>query len=793
MRDGVYSVAQLMDMGKQMLGRRHVMPDVWDSFSDVQVEGTFPDGTYLVTVHDPISTDDGNLEMALYGSFFPIPDNSKFPLEEEKPETPRYSSGAIIPLGKHSKVDDRIEFCPGRKRISLTVTNQGDRPIQVGSHFHFIEVNAKLQFNRALAYGMRLDITAGTAVRFEPGDFKTVNLVEIGGSKIITGGNRLASGHLDFAKLPGIIENLKGLGFLHDANTPLLPNPGAMVIEREDYINHFGPTTGDLVRLGDTDLWARVEKDFTHYGDECVFGGGKVLRDGMGQASHVESALDLVITNALIIDYTGIYKADIGIKDGLIVGIGKAGSPDVMDDVTEGMIVGGCTEALSGEGKIFTAGAIDCHVHFICPQQCDEALVSGITTLVGGGTGPTTGTNATTCTPGAHHVEMMIKSTDHVPMNMGFTGKGNCSSPDEIVEHIRAGCMGMKIHEDWGATPSVIDNCLTVCDELDVQCNIHTDTNNESGYVESTIAAFKGRTIHTYHSEGAGGGHAPDIIRVCGEPNVIPSSTNPTRPFTANTLDEHLDMLMVCHHLSRFIPEDVAFAESRIRAETIAAEDVLHDIGALSIISSDSQAMGRIGEVILRTWKTASKMKTQRGPLPEDQHEEGGDNYRIRRFIAKYTINPAIAHGMSHLIGSIEVGKVADLVCFDPAFFGTKPDMVIKGGVVVVAMMGDANASIPTSQPVYARPMFSASVDLTSIIFVSQLSVDAKTVEKYGIKKRIEAVKNCRNIGKKDMKLNDALPKIKVNPETYDVTADGHLVTCDPAHSLPLTQSIYLF
>ncbi|KAI9302745.1 urease [Cunninghamella echinulata] len=800
MRDGIYSVAQLMDMGKQMLGRRHVQPDVWDTLYEVQVEGTFPDGTYLVTVHDPICSDSGNLELALYGSFFPIPNSDeKFPLDEILYSTrePKDAPGAILP--DPDNVDQPIILCPDRRRLSLTVTNQGDRPIQVGSHYHFIEVNAALHFNRALAYGMRLDIPAGSAVRFEPGDFKTVTLVEIGGNKVITGGNGLATGPVDFGQLPTIINTLSTKGFLHDSNTPLLPAAPAYSIDRESYIDHFGPTTGDLVRLGNTNLWARVEKDYTHYGDECKFGGGKVLREGMGQttstAAYEDQVLDLVITNALIIDYTGIYKADIGIKKGIIVGIGKAGNPDVMQDVTPGMIVGAATEALAGEGKIFTAGAIDAHVHFICPQICYEALTSGITTLIGGGTGPNTGTNATTCTPGAHHIETMLKATDDIPLNFGFTGKGNCSSKEEIVDHIRAGCLGMKLHEDWGTTPKAIDACLDVCDEYDVQATIHTDTLNEAGFVESTIDAFKGRTIHTYHSEGAGGGHAPDIIRVCSEPNVLPSSTNPTRPFTANTLDEHVDMLMVCHHLSKQIPEDVAFAESRIRAETIAAEDILHDIGAISIISSDSQAMGRVGEVILRTWKTAHKMKEQRGKLPEDKNDRG-DNYRIRRYIAKYTINVALAHGISHLVGSIEVGKVADLVMFDPVFFGTKPELIMKGGIIVYSQMGEANASIPTTQPVIARPMFGSypsSLGNSCMVFVSQLSIDSKTIDKYKLRKRVEAVKNCRNVGKKDMHLNDAMPKINVDPETYQVTADGVVATCDPVSELPLTQTVYLF
>ncbi|KAI9315243.1 urease [Dichotomocladium elegans] len=790
MRDGTYNVAQLMDMGKQMLGRRHVLPDVLATMHEVQIEGTFPDGTYLVTVHDPICTDDGNLEMALYGSFLPIPDNNRFPLPA--------ANGSSDAPGRVVVQAGKILLNQNRRRIAITVANQGDRPIQVGSHYHFIETNRSLQFNRALAYGMRLDIPAGSAVRFEPGDFKTVTLVEIGGNKVITGGNGLATGPVHMDRLPAIMDAIAKRGFLHDPKLPPQEIPvEPYVLDRAYYADHFGPTTGDLVRLGDTDLWARVEHDHTVYGDECKFGGGKVLREGMGQATNRsdDQVLDLVITNALIIDYTGIYKADIGIKRGIIVGIGKAGNPDVMDGVTPGMVVGAATEALAGEGKIFTAGAIDTHVHFICPQLIPEALSSGITTLIGGGTGPNTGTNATTCTNGNHHVEMMMRATDDFPINIGLTGKGNCSSKKEIIEHVRAGCLGLKLHEDWGTTPAAIDTCLQVCEELDVQATIHTDTLNEAGFVESTIAAFKKRTIHTYHSEGAGGGHAPDIISVCGESNVLPSSTNPTRPFTTNTLDEHVDMLMVCHHLSKSIPEDVAFAESRIRAETIAAEDVLQDIGAISMISSDSQAMGRIGEVVLRTWKTASKMRNQRGKLPEDEKQEG-DNYRIRRYIAKYTINPALSHGIGHIVGSIEVGKLADLVAYTPQFFGTKPELILKGGVIVWGQMGDANASIPTTEPVISRPMFGwqpSSVGMTSCLFVSKLSIDEGVMASYKLRKRIEPVKNCRSVSKKDMKLNSCMPKIKVDPETYQVTADGHPCTCEPVTSLPLTQSVYLF
>ena len=567
-------------------------------------------------------------------------------------------------------------------------------------------------------------------------------------------------------------------------------------ISRQTYADIFGPTTGDKIRLGDTHLIAEVERDCTVYGDECKFGGGKVLREGMGQAAGVSQAdaLDCVITNALIIDHTGIYKADVGIKHGVIAGIGKAGNPDVMAGVSKDMIVGVTTEVIAGEGLILTAGGTDSHIHFICPQQSFDALASGVTTFVGGGTGPATGTNATTCTPGRKHIEMMLQATDAIPMNFGFTGKGNSSKPEGLGEQILAGAVGLKLHEDWGTTPAAIDCCLTIADEHDIQVTIHTDTLNESCAVEHSIAAFKGRTIHTYHSEGAGGGHAPDIIKVCAEPNVIPSSTNPTRPFTVNTIDEHLDMLMVCHHLDRSIPEDVAFAESRIRAETIAAEDILHDLGAISIISSDSQAMGRVGEVITRTWQTADKMKQQRGRLPGEKGHN--DNLRIRRYIAKYTINPAVAHGMGHIIGSVEIGKLADLVLWKPAFFGAKPELVLKGGIIAWAQMGDPNASIPTPQPVMMRPMFGSfgrAVGGSCIAFVSQAAADTNTAAEYGITKRIEAVKNCRTIGKKDMLLNDATPVITVDPETYKVTADGEHLTCKPADKLALAQRYFLF
>lgn len=567
-------------------------------------------------------------------------------------------------------------------------------------------------------------------------------------------------------------------------------------MKRAHYADMFGPTTGDKVRLGDTSLIAEVEKDFTVYGDECKFGGGKVIREGMGQAAGVgaKDALDCVITNALVLDHTGIYKADIGIKNGLISGIGKAGNPDVMAGVTKGMIVGVTTEVIAGEGLILTAGGLDTHIHFICPQQAHEAIAAGLTTMVGGGTGPAVGTCATTCTPAPNYIREMLRAVDALPLNFGFTGKGNTAMPAGLVDQIKAGAVGLKLHEDWGTTPAAIDCCLGIADQHDVQVTIHTDTLNESTFVEGTIAAFKGRTIHTYHSEGAGGGHAPDIIRICGEPNVLPSSTNPTRPYTVNTIDEHLDMLMVCHHLDPNLPEDVAFAESRIRGETIAAEDILHDMGAISMMSSDSQAMGRIGEVITRTWQTADKMKQQRGRLPEEQGDN--DNVRIKRYLSKYTINPAIAHGMAHVIGSIEVGKLADLVLWKPAMFGAKPEMVIKGGFIAWAQMGDPNASIPTPQPVYMRPMFGAfgrAIGATSIAFVSQLAKKANVGKAYGLTKQVVAVKGCRKVGKKDLKWNNAMPKITVDPETYEVRADGELLKCEPAKVLPLAQRYNLF
>ena len=568
-------------------------------------------------------------------------------------------------------------------------------------------------------------------------------------------------------------------------------------IDAGKYISMYGPTVGDKVRLGDTDLIIEVEKDYTVYGDECKFGGGKSLRDGMGQSatgSHKGGDLDLVITNALILDHWGIVKADIGIKDGKIVGIGKAGNPDVMDGVDYNMVVGASTEALSAEGAIVTAGGIDTHIHYISPQQIDTALYSGVTTMIGGGVGPSDGTNATTCTPGPWNMERMLEAAEEYPMNLGFYGKGNCSTKEALKEQVEAGAVGLKIHEDWGATPAVIDECLNVADEYDVQVAIHTDTLNEAGYIEDTMEAIGGRTIHTFHTEGAGGGHAPDIIKAAAFGNVLPASTNPTMPYTVNTIDEHLDMLMVCHHLSKKIEEDVAFADSRIRPETIAAEDILHDMGVFSIMSSDSQAMGRVGEVITRTWQTAHKMKLQRGPLKEETGDN--DNFRAKRYVAKYTINPAIAQGVSDYIGSVEVGKFADLVVWNNAYFGVKPEMIIKGGMIAASRMGDPNASIPTPEPVIYRPMFGAHGKAkyrSSITFISQVAYDEKIGEKLGLEKTLYPVKNCRNIGKRDMVLNDVTPEITVNPETYEVKADGVLLKCEPAKELPLAQRYNLF
>ena len=782
-RGGEHTAAQVQDDGKRMLGRRHVLDGVAELVGDVQIEATFLDGTKLVTVHDAICADDVDLKSALRGSFLPVPARSSFaPAAAKKSPAP----------GEVCTSKESIELLAGRDKVKVRVTNTCDRPIQVGSHFHLIEANRYLNFDRRRAFGKRLAVPSGTAVRFEPGESKTVTLVDIAGNRVVKGGNNLVDGPATAERIEEVIQRVRNGGFGHvDAEDLGAGKP--LMIPRHKYAHMYGPTVGDRVRLGDTNLYVTPERDLTMKGEESKFGGGKTLREGMAQQAGVGAAdcLDTIITNALIIDHTGIYKADIGVKDGHIVGIGHGGNPDVAD-ITPGMVVGVNTEAIAAEGCIVTAGALDTHIHYICPQLCTEAVASGITTLLGGGTGPATGTCATTCTPSPAHIRFMLESTDTLPLNFAFTGKGNTAEPEGLHEIIRAGAVGLKLHEDWGTTPAAIDNCLSVAEEYDVAVTIHTDTLNESCCVEKSIEAFKGRTIHTYHSEGAGGGHAPDIIKVCGEKAVLPSSTNPTRPYTKNTVEEHLDMLMVCHHLDPQIPEDVAFAESRIRAETIAAEDVLHDMGALSIMASDSQAMGRVGEVIRRTWQTAHSNKEQRGVLNEDANT-GADNARVKRYIAKYTINPAIAHGLSHKVGSLEVGKFADIAIWKPAFFGAKPELIVKGGQIAWSQMGDANASIPTPEPVIMRGMFGAlKPGKSCIAFVSAVAAKADVGTTYGLSKRVEAVVKCRNLTKDDMVLNNACPKIEVDPETYEVRADGVVLKSEPAQELPLARRYFI-
>lgn len=726
--------------------------------------------------------------------------------------------------GEYHIQDGDIILNQGRQVQTISVSNTGDRPIQIGSHYHFYEVNDALSFEREQTRGFRLNIISGTAVRFEPGQSREVELVAYAGKQDVYGfaGRVMGAAHPDEAS--------------ESVTDKKATATSQKRVSRRIYAEHFGPTTGDKVRLADTELWLQVEADLTSHkdttvdqadtsqsgessskpieikGEEVKFGGGKVIRDGMGQGQLLGAEVaDTVITNALVMDYTGIYKADIGIKDGRISAIGKAGNPDIQPAID--IPIGGATEIISGEGKILTAGGVDSHIHFIAPQQCETALMSGVTTMLGGGTGPAQGTLATTCTPGAYHIASMLKSTDSIPMNIGLLGKGNVSVPEPIAEQIEAGAVGLKLHEDWGTTPQAIDNCLSVADDYDVQVAIHTDTLNESGYLESTLAAFKNRCIHTFHTEGAGGGHAPDILKAIGESHVLPSSTNPTRPYTVNTIDEHLDMLMVCHHLSPAIAEDVAFAESRIRQETIAAEDILHDLGAISMMSSDSQAMGRVGEVVIRTWQTAHKMKVQRGHLAPDataniedeqqyitltdyDQSTDNDNFRIKRYIAKYTINPAITHGISDMVGSIEVGKWADMVLWSPKFFGVKPECIIKGGLIAAVPMGDINASIPTPQPVHYRPMFATypkSVAQTSITFMSQAAIDKQVDKQLGLTKVIQPVHGIRKIRKSDMRFNSYCPDMDINPETYEVRADGKTLTCEPADVLPMAQRYFLF
>ncbi|KAG9314814.1 urease [Chiua virens] len=721
-----------MQLGKTLLGRRHVLPAVAPRLHEIQVEGTFSDGSCTI----PYAPDDGDLYAALYGSFLPVPPAHAFPAVDPTENHRENLPGAVIAK------KERIVINRGRERIKIRVTNNGDRPIQVGSHYHFTETNKALTFDRIKALGKRLDIPAGTAVRFEPGDVKTVVLCAIGGHKMVKGGNGLTT-FIEAKLALGFTEDLSR-GFRHIPEPDTFPFLTDRDMSREEYVSMYGPTVGDRIRLGDTSLWIEIERDSAVYGDEVKFGGGKSIRDGMGQATGRSSveALDLVITNAVIVDWTGIYKADIGVKNGVIVGIGKAGNPDVMESVDKNLIIGSSTEVIAGEKLIITAGAIDAHIIIFA------------------------------------HSKAMLAATDGLPLNFAFTGKGNDSDTPALEQVIKAGAAGLKLHEDWGSTPAAISNCL------------------DSGFVESTIEAFGGRTIHTYHTEGAGGGHAPDIIVVCGLNNVLPSSTNPTRPYAVNTLDEHLDMLMVCHHLDRHIAEDLCFAESRIRAETVAAEDVLHDIGAISMISSDSQAMGRVGEVVSRTWRTASKLRSLRGPLAELGDTEGCDNGRVKRYVAKYTINPAITHGISAHVGSVEIGKLADLVLWKPEHFGAKPEMVLKSGVIVWAQMGDPNGSIPTVQPTYGRPMwgaYPAAAALNSIAFVSRASIESRTIASYGLAKRVKPVVGCRDVTKRDMKWNDATPEMKVDPETYEVRADGVLADVEPATTVPLARAYNFF
>ena len=696
-------------------------------------------------------------------------------------------------VGEYITADGNITVNNGKKVLKLQVSNTGDRPIQVGSHTHFAEANKALEFNREKSLGFHLNIPAGTSIRFEPGESKHVEIVEFGGTKTIYGFSGMVGGDLE-SKRESAIRNLHEHEFkssLDDVNE----QSNSLEIPRSRYVELFGPTTGDKVRLADTDLIMEIEKDLIKHGDELVFGGGKSARDSLGQASGVlrEDSADLVITNAMILDpVLGIIKADIGIRDGKILAIGNAGNPDVMDDID--IVVSSNTEIISGEHTICTPGTIDSHIHFISPQQAIDAICNGTTTMIGGGTGPADGTNATTCTPGEWNIHRMIEAAEEFPMNFGFLCKGNDAKEDALREQVKAGACGLKLHEDWGTTPSTINSALNVADETDTQVAIHTDTLNECGYVDDTIAAIAGRTIHTYHTEGAGGGHAPDIMKVAGESNILPSSTNPTRPFTTNTLEEHLDMMMVCHHLNPSVPEDISFAESRIRAETIAAEDVLHDIGAISMMSSDSQAMGRVGEVTTRNWQTADKMKKMKGNLTED--DNGNDNYRLKRYISKITINPAITHGISEYVGSLQPGQMADIVVWTPQFFGIKPKLIIKGGFIAYALMGDPNASIPTTEPIYYRPMFGAlgkTKKSTSVTFTSQIALDNGLEAKLKVEKTLLPVKNCRNIGKKDMVYNDKTPKIEIDPETYEVKVDGEIATVDPAKEISLARLYSLY
>ncbi|XP_022709384.1 uncharacterized protein LOC111272285 isoform X3 [Varroa jacobsoni] len=778
-RDGL-SVAETTARGSRILGRNHVMPGVAEMIHELSIEACFDDGTKLVCLNYPITEARLPFDLALYGSFIQKSalgismedtelQESEIEGESVNPQDNTENGHDIFKPGEVLTDDTSLVLNEGRLKRELRVTSVCDRPIQIGSHFPFIEANPNLIFDRAVAYGMRLDIPSGMSVRFEPGDTKRIRLVELAGNKRIYGGNNISLGPLSDERLSCALDTVHVHGF-RNANEKAAREPIDVPLEmkRHAYAENYGPSAGDRVRLGDTNLFIKVESDTGSYGDEVKFGGG---------------------------------------KNNQIIGIGKAGNPDIMPNVNPLLVIGAGTEVVAAEGMIITAGAIDCHVHYICPQLIEQALQSGVTTLIGGGTGPTQGTRATTCTPGPNNIRNMFESCDVFPVNIGFTGKGNCSSinPEtlapELEDQIRAGAMGLKLHEDWGTTPSAIDSCLRVAEKHDIQVMIHTDTLNEAGCVEDTLRAFRDRTVHAYHAEGAGGGHAPDLLRVCGEKHIIPSSTNPTRPYTVNTMDEVIDMLMICHHLDKNIREDLAFAESRMRAETVSAEDILHDLGAISLFTSDSQAMGRIGETVCRTWQTAHKMKEQYGPLPEDA-ETNSDNFRVKRYIAKYTINPARAHGIADYVGSVEEGKYADLVLWHPAFFGVKPELIIKGGQIVTANIGPANASIPTAEPMNFQQMFGScgtAVTRNSLYFVSEASLTAPTDIRalYRVRREMRPVKGTRTVSKQDMLYNNYVPQIAVDPETYEVTIkneDGEKRTlqCEPAQSIPLARR-YLF
>ncbi|GAB0139147.1 hypothetical protein EsDP_00007360 [Epichloe bromicola] len=798
-----------------MLGRRHVLPSVCSTLKEVRVEGTFKSGTHLVTVRDPISTDEVDLKMALYGSFLPVPNRDLFPTPQNSEYEPDRQPGAVV------VEEGRIFLNAHRRKVLIKVVNKGDRPIQTGSHYHFLESNPRLEFDRSRTYGYRLDIPSGTTLRNEPGDATRVILVKIGGNMMMSGGNCLSPGFVEQCRVDEIVRNLQIKGFAHvhdpdahDIDADEGSTTYAHTLSRSEYAAMYGPTTGDRVRLGHTELWIKVERDFASYGDECKAGYGRTLRDGIGQASGRpgEQCLDLVIANALILDYTGIYKADIGVKDSVIVGIGRAGNPDTMDGVTANMVIGSSTAIVPAEGKIITAGGVDTYTSQISLGKAQESLASGVTTLLGGSMGSSAGTHHT---PGTASIGALLQVYDSLPLNIGLIGMGSDSTVENLREQITAGACGMCVQESRGAIPATIDACLTACDEFDVQCSISTDTLNESGYVESSISAFKGRTVYTNHTEGAGGGHVPDVISLAGLNNILPASSNVTRPLTQDRSDELPDMVMASNDLSRSVDEDFRLAESQIRRPTIAAEDILHDMGAISIINSGSQAMGRCGEVISTCWNTAHKNKLQRGHLGEDGQTES-DNARVKRYVSKYTINPAIAQGIGHILGSLEVGKLADIVIWEPAWFGTKPSCILKGGMVAWEqtvsgnegywhdlaisnlyssshLQGSPSGSIPTIQPTFGRPVHRSLAPSSKILIVSNESISSGKIASYGLRSRIEAVRNCRRISKASMRLNNSVPRIQVDPETYTVSADGEPLWRAPADALPLSQAQYVF